>query len=102
MSRTLYLALAVGLLCGCETLPAPRPQTVEVPIPVPCVTTAEIPEAPALRGVLAILRLDDYAAVKALLIEIAESERYSARLKAVLAGCTWDAQAGGGPGAVTR
>ena len=79
--------LSASLLAGCSGQPV-LPATVKVPVPVPCLSSSELPLAPALRTDAEILALPDYQSVIAVWVDRIKMRDALAERDALLIACT--------------
>lgn len=79
--------IALVLLAGCGSTPAPIVHRVEVMVPVPCVKAAEVPPKPIYKFDKLSAAASDGEKVIALASDWPAGRKYEGQLEAVIAGC---------------
>jgi hypothetical protein len=88
MKRLKTMAVvALVLLSGCGSTPAPIVQRVEVMVPVPCLKAADVPPKPIYKFDKLPAAPSDGEKVIALASDWPAGRKYEGQLEAIIAGC---------------
>lgn len=87
MRLKIMAVIAVVLLAGCGSTPAPIVQRVEVPVSVSCVKAADVPPKPVYQFDKLPAAPSDGEKVIALASDWPAGRKYEGQLEAIIAGC---------------